>query len=381
LLFAILFIIPLANALKINEVMYRPSQCSYHYCQWIELYNDESTEVNLINWTLCGKNLLAGYVNRSGFIGLNETLIIPSGSYALITDGGTGTDVYNYFNVGSNIAFHVDANSTCGELSNKTFIFLNDSSKALIDSFLINSVIGANNNNKSLQFNETDWLESMPTPGALNVFPSINITNTTNPPPNETNVSQPANATEPTLSGYNYSIISFPSELAENFIAQIKIINNEEETNFESWSYVYSGSICYSIGGREGNKINTTIQKYETKTVELNNQVNLSEIDMNKSYKLKIKILREGLKTPKEFTYNLTVPSSLIPQKVEEDNITSESETASSDEENLQPINSESQESSGQTYESRSMSTGRSAIYIFAGLMVLFSAYLILKKG
>lgn len=337
--------------------------------------------MNLTNWTLCGKNILPGYVNRSSSILLNTTMIIPPGSYAIITDGGSGTDVYNYFNVdGASIALHIDASSLCNGLSAGKTIYLNDSSKNLISFMMIDSSIGADNNNKSLQFNETDWLESMPTPGALNIFPSINITNTTNPPPNETNVSQPANATEPTLSGYNYSIISFPSELAENFIVQIKIINNEEETNFESWSYVYSGSICYSIEGREGNKINTTIQKYETKIVELNNQVNLSEIDMNKSYKLKIKILRESLKTPKEFTYDIMIPQDLIPQKAEENNITSEAETASSDEENIQPISSV-QESSGQTYESRSMSTGRSAIYIFAGLMVLFSAYLILKKG
>src|SRR3989338_2649401 len=49
----------------INEVMYSPNQCSDNYCEWVELYNPTNQNISLINWTICGDELLSGYVNHT----------------------------------------------------------------------------------------------------------------------------------------------------------------------------------------------------------------------------------------------------------------------------------------------------------------------------
>ena len=62
----------------------------------------ENYSIDLTDWSLCGDELLFGYVNHSdGGVYLNTTKTIPAYGYALITDGGSGTDVYKNFNVNS----------------------------------------------------------------------------------------------------------------------------------------------------------------------------------------------------------------------------------------------------------------------------------------
>lgn len=386
LLFLILIsLIDFSSALRINEIMYNPNQCDDNYCEWVELYN-EGSDADITNWTLCGKKVLAGYVNRSGAVLSDETLTIPSGGYAVITDGGTGTEVYSYFSV-SGISLHVDANSTCGGLSAGKTIFLNGSSGALISSALINSSAGADNNGKSLQFNGTEWLEALPTPGALNVFPVIEINETANlTKTNETNTTSPIiadNISSSETQGYDYSVIEYPSELKENFSVKVRIENNENETDFEIWSYVYSGSKCYSVGGREANNISITISKGDSKTIELYNQINFSEIESGKDYSLKIKILRQGLKTPKEFTFQLAANLSVQPEnETVGDNASEENEAEPSP---AQPKTiAENKDKSTENVlqiESKSETINDTAVYIFAGILMLLSIYLILKKG
>lgn len=102
----------------VNEIMYDPLQ-NENYNEWLELYNNGSDDKDISNMTLCEENILQGYVNKSGYIFLNVSTIIKAGSYALITDGGSGTEVYDNFNVSNDsVAFHVNANSLCGGLSN-----------------------------------------------------------------------------------------------------------------------------------------------------------------------------------------------------------------------------------------------------------------------
>lgn len=227
-----------------------------------------------------------------------------------------------------------------------------------------------------IQINDTNTTESQD--NQTNPENQTDISNQTSEIPDENNSEQSE------LSGYNYSIIEYPSELAENFIVKIKIINNEDTTKFSAWSYVYSGSICYSIDGRESNKIITEIAKAEKKIIELNNQVNLSKIDLNKTYRLKVKILREGLKTEKEFTYELSIPKSLAASEEKTSNsITSDSEISGENPDEI-PESATNEKPSEQirtmSYESKSMSAARIAVYIFASLMTLFSIYLIIKK-
>ena len=118
-IFSLIFSVSRASAeIKINEIMYNPSQ-DENYNEWIEIYNSGNGEILLENFTLCGKEILPGYINRSGGINRDSGLLLEAESYALITDGGSGTDVYNNFNVSAQaLALHVAASSLCAGLSN-----------------------------------------------------------------------------------------------------------------------------------------------------------------------------------------------------------------------------------------------------------------------
>ncbi|KHO54790.1 MAG: hypothetical protein QT10_C0012G0038 [archaeon GW2011_AR19] len=55
-LFGIVFIFLIGNvsAVIINEIMYNPVQ-NEHYNEWIEIYNEGGSNIDLTGWNLCGK--------------------------------------------------------------------------------------------------------------------------------------------------------------------------------------------------------------------------------------------------------------------------------------------------------------------------------------
>ncbi len=177
--------------IAINEIMYNPVP-SDTYNEWIELYNSGTGNVSLENWKLCGKEILSGYLNRTGTLYMNTSLILQPGGYALITDGNSGTEVYENFNV-SKIAFamHVDAASICTGLTNTDGkpIELTDPSGTLIELLTYDPSIGASGNGMSLERNSTGWFESLAdsgTPGREN-----SIIPTFIPEQNETEPDEP----------------------------------------------------------------------------------------------------------------------------------------------------------------------------------------------
>jgi len=115
-LLPILFLVNFVSAVRINEIMYKPD-FSQSFNEWIELYNDESEEINLSEFSLCGKSLVAGYVTQKE-IQNDRGLILETGGFALITDGGSGTEVYENFDVDSDsLAIHVEPATLCGGLT------------------------------------------------------------------------------------------------------------------------------------------------------------------------------------------------------------------------------------------------------------------------
>jgi hypothetical protein len=173
---------------------------------------------------------------------------------------------------------------------------------------------------------------------------------------------------------YNYSVLNSPFELKEKFSVEVLIINNKEDKNFELWSYVYSGSQFYSVFDREYNKINITLSKKSSEIFLLKNELNLSKIQEGNEYKLKIKILRQNLKTPAEFTYNLS-----------SENFSFQTNTETP--ENLNELNDESKEINNEKtaepeekFESKSYKINKNTVYIFAGLMALLSIYLLINR-
>jgi hypothetical protein len=152
--------------------MYDPIN-SEHYNEWIELYNPYPYPINLSNWTLCNNKLLEGFINKTdGNTYQTNGLIIQENSYAIITDGNTGTEVYNNFNIPPNTtSLHVNSSSICTGLSNtQDIIFLKDQNNTLIDAISYTSDWGANNNGKTLckPNNIQPWKECNPSPGSKN---------------------------------------------------------------------------------------------------------------------------------------------------------------------------------------------------------------------
>jgi hypothetical protein len=174
----IIFTLQTACAIEITEIMYNPSE-SESYNEWIEIYINDT--VNLENFTLCDVRILPGYVNDSDQkIYKNDTYILPNNSYALITDGGTGTQVYYNFNV-SGYAFHVNSSQLCDGLSNTNnkMLFIKNNND------VIENLTYAPSAPEGKTLCSPDWHECEPTPGYMNIFVIIN--ETINETDNETN--------------------------------------------------------------------------------------------------------------------------------------------------------------------------------------------------
>lgn len=169
-----LFLLPFtSHALVISEVMYSPPY-NNNYNEWIEIYNPGAA-VNLTDWKLCDVSLLPGMVNSSDSkLYRNTTLLLPSGSYAIITDGGSGTQAYENFAISEDISsilhLHTDASSLCGGLSNSgEDVILSNGTHS--DTFSYSSADGADSNNMTLcHYTETNTTirECLATPGSAN---------------------------------------------------------------------------------------------------------------------------------------------------------------------------------------------------------------------
>jgi hypothetical protein len=120
-------------SLIITEIMYNPVQ-DENYNEWIEIFNPSDLGVNLSEWELCNVSVLPGYVNLSGEIEFINSYTIDPLSYGLITDGGSGSDVYeNFLNGTKPVFFHVDAGSLCNRLSNSgERVWLSDPSGGVV---------------------------------------------------------------------------------------------------------------------------------------------------------------------------------------------------------------------------------------------------------
>src|SRR3989344_972561 len=118
-LFLVILLPFISAELVINEIMMNPSE-SEDYNEWLEVFNNGTEEIDLSKWSLCGSKLSSGYVEKSsGETKKTDEEILIGGSYALITDGGSGTEVYSNFNVSEDsLAFHTATGSLCGGLSN-----------------------------------------------------------------------------------------------------------------------------------------------------------------------------------------------------------------------------------------------------------------------
>jgi len=180
---------------------------------------------------------------------------------------------------------------------------------------------------------------------------------------------------------YEYEITNVPETIDNNnlnFTIHIKIRNNRNESKiFDTWSYIYRGSKCYSQD-REENKKTIIVSPASENSTELENQLNLDEIkENNNTYKFKVKILRTEIKTPKEFTYNLTINITV--------NVTLDSAMTSNNTLTTKTLTTESKEeflngSAISEYKSKGEIAKGFAPYIFAVICMMTAVYIAVKK-
>src|SRR3989344_9177502 len=100
----LIFSFEFVNAdIRINEIMYDPDICDDGYCEWVELYNDNASSVDITGWKISDGDANDSLESSSG----SNNIIIPGKSFAFIVDDDSR--VFHNFNVGENtIWIYVD---------------------------------------------------------------------------------------------------------------------------------------------------------------------------------------------------------------------------------------------------------------------------------
>ncbi len=251
------------GSVAINEIMYNPDQCSDSFCELVEIYNTGDDPVNLSGWTLCGNALLPGYVEHADSLAyLDSGMNISGKGFALITDGGSGTDVYHNFDVNSSTSsLHVGSSSLCGGLSNtKDTVYINDSSGIEVDAVTYENSWGGNGNNRSLERidpagnsnSSNNWSE-----GKINGTPGYRNS---------------ASPSDHDIAVYESDIISDPTDPSPrtgvNISFLIRNIGLNNENNVNASLYNASGSELSMI---HSELMNITKQSSANITVKWNN--------------------------------------------------------------------------------------------------------------
>lgn len=95
--------------------------------------------------------------------------------------------------------------------------------------------------------------------------------------------------------------------IQKDYFIDIMIKNGDKWKKFYIWSYLYSGTTCYSCEkSREENLKVLELEPNKSKSVRLKDQI-IKEIEGIQ--KVKVKLLEEGKKTPKEFSFDVFVNS------------------------------------------------------------------------
>lgn len=179
-----------------------------------------------------------------------------------------------------------------------------------------------------------------------------------------------------TIGDFTYAL-TIPNTIYidQEFPVQIKITSqSEQEQEFLVWSYIYIGSKCYSCSAeetRESNAKSIVVPSGSSSDVELKNIVPGESGAGQGEYKLKIKVLQEGLKTPKEFTYNITLEAN--------NNVIQPATQTQQSSQQIPSVSAYSTYSSNEI-ESESFSLVKIMPYVLTSVALLAAIYLIITK-
>lgn len=241
LIFLLVFLIGAVSALRINEIMYNPTPTTDAYNEWIEIYNNEDSDIDLNEWTINDKKI-------------NESLIIEPGDFVILARKlleGTNDNPDSFESVWGNddgVWDENDGGYLATEVkfslpnSEKTLV-LKDNDGELIFSITYSSDMGANGNGKSLQYCSGDLKENEPTPGDENECSSSGGSGTNN------NSSTTNNNSSQTQNTNNNN-------------------NNEDETNSDEEDSKNSESKIYNKLSAEREEVSNTPIKLNTKNIK-----------------------------------------------------------------------------------------------------------------
>ena len=182
-----------------------------------------------------------------------------------------------------------------------------------------------------------------------------------------------------TIGDFTYAL-TIPNTIyiSQDFSLQVRITSQaEQDQEFLVWSYVYLASKCYSCTDtitRESNAKSIIVPSGDSAEVSLMNVVESDSAEPG-IYKLKVKILQQGLKTPKEFTYNITLESSSLSQTTAQQSQQSQQSSSA-----LPPSTYAAYSSNTNTVESENFSFIKIGPYILVSLALLAAIYLIITK-
>ena len=155
-------------SVSINEVMYNPNGTDSGR-EWIELYNDGSSDVTLVGGSGKGSWRVVDSSNHTitdpaGGVG-RGTLVVPAGGYLVVsTDPATFMGEYS----GS----YSVAKASLSLNNTGTTVSLVDGNGATVSSVTYSASQGGNDNGASLQMASSSWIQALPTPGATNATES-----------------------------------------------------------------------------------------------------------------------------------------------------------------------------------------------------------------
>jgi len=143
--------------IKITEIMYNPTCYSDKYCEWVEIYNENETSLNITGWVFSDNDqndTLEGF----------PSFILPGNSYALIVDDDTR--IYNEYEIPESTGWIYTGDTTLGnKLGDSDQITIYDEELNVIDAIFYDFDI---TEGKSYALINGTWQESEPTPGKSN---------------------------------------------------------------------------------------------------------------------------------------------------------------------------------------------------------------------
>ncbi len=149
LLLLVLCCISGASAIQISEVMYDPVNESE---EWLELYNDGATSVNLSGWTVLDPT-------KHTLSLVNGDWILAPGAYSIIAESAA-TFAANYSYTGMLLEA-----SSLGLNNDGDWIALNDSSGNIVENATYSDIADEGN---TIQLVDGVFCEGIPTPGSTN---------------------------------------------------------------------------------------------------------------------------------------------------------------------------------------------------------------------